>query len=252
MTSAFPNRMSPIKDQGNSTNSRCIQVDTNQRSHLHTKRAVTLDQESHNDKLRVVVLGSTKVGKTCLCQQFLQEKFLIDHKETVDELYSVELSLVDRQIILEILDTAGIDEFPVMRRIAIAHGDAFLILYAVNDAHSFRMAQKLHQLILEVKSDSTRTIPIILVANKSDLNIEQREVNQEYAKTIVHDQLKTTLLETTCHNRESVLNAFRVLLQSANLSLAHSPDIIRRSSDSSLLANRGHRTTNKRQSCAQQ
>ncbi|CAM4759708.1 unnamed protein product [Rotaria magnacalcarata] len=114
------------------------------------------------------------------------------------------------------------------------------------------MAQKLHQLILEVKSDSTRTIPIILVANKSDLNIEQREVNQEYAKTIVHDQLKTTLLETTCHNRESVLNAFRVLLQSANLSLAHSPDIIRRSSDSSLLANRGHRTTNKRQSCAQQ
>lgn len=32
-------------------------------------------------------------GKTCLCQQFLQEKFLNDHKETVDEMHSIELEI---------------------------------------------------------------------------------------------------------------------------------------------------------------
>jgi hypothetical protein len=32
------------------------------RHHLHTKRAVTLDPETHEEKLRIVVLGATKVG----------------------------------------------------------------------------------------------------------------------------------------------------------------------------------------------
>ena len=161
-------------------------------------------------------------GKTCLCQQFLQEKFLTDHKETLDEMHSIELSLVDRRIILEILDTAGIDEFPVMRRIAIAHGDAFLILYAVNDAHSFDIAQQMHQLVLEIKGDSATTIPMVIVANKCDLDINRREISRDYAETIVRDQWKTTLVETTCHQRESVLNTFRILLHLANINTTFS------------------------------
>jgi GTPase SAR1 family protein len=164
-------------------------------------------------------------------------------------MHSVELSLVDRRIILEILDTAGIDEFPVMRRIAIAHGDAFLILYAVNDAHSFDMARQMYQLVLEVKGDPAHTIPMVIVANKSDL---EAEISRDYAETIVRDQWKTTLVETTCHQRESVLNTFRILLHLANINTTFSPDVTRRSSDSNLSSNRGHRSTNKRQSCAQQ
>jgi GTPase SAR1 family protein len=165
-------------------------------------------------------------------------------------MHSVELSLVDRRIILEILDTAGIDEFPVMRRIAIVHGDAFLILYAVNDAHSFDIAQQMYQLVLEIKADSGHTIPMVIVANKCDLEIDQREISRDYAETIVRDQWKTTLVETTCHQRESVLNTFRILLHLANINTTFSSDVTRRSSDSNLSSNRAHR--NKRQSCAQQ
>jgi small GTP-binding protein len=191
-------------------------------------------------------------GKTCLCQQFLQEKFLTDHKETLDEMHSIELSLVDRRIILEILDTAGIDEFPVMRRIAIAHGDAFLILYAVNDAHSFDIAQQMHQLVLEIKGDLATTIPMVIVANKCDIDINRREISRDYAENIVRDQWKTTLVETTCHQRESVLNTFRILLHLANINTTFSPDVTRRSSDPNLSSNKGQRPTNKRQSCTQQ
>jgi Ras-related protein Rap-1B len=167
-------------------------------------------------------------------------------------MHSIELSLVDRRIILEILDTAGIDEFPVMRRIAIAHGDAFLILYAVNDAHSFDIAQQMYELVHEIKTDSTNSIPMVIVANKSDLDRNKREITREYAESIVRDQWKTTHIETTCQERESVLNTFRILLQLANINTTFSPDVTRRSSDPSLSSNRGQRTTNKRQSCAQQ
>ncbi|CAF3974767.1 unnamed protein product, partial [Rotaria sp. Silwood1] len=203
MTSTFSNTISSVKvDDNNDSN----HISTNrQRHHVQAKRAVTLDVETHKEKFRIVVLGATKVGKTCLCQQFLQEKFLNDHKETLDELHSIEISLADRQIILEILDTAGIDEFPAMRRIAIAHGNAFLILYAVNDAHSFDIAKQMYQLVLEIKNTTKNSIPIIIVANKCDLNIEKHEITEEYAKSIVEDQWKITHMNVTCHEHESVL-----------------------------------------------
>ncbi|CAF1205671.1 unnamed protein product [Rotaria sordida] len=237
----------------NSTSRRNYASGHNQRHSLHSRRAATIDHDNRDEKLRIVVLGATKVGKTCLCQQFLQEKFVTDHKETVDEMYSAEIALADRHIVLEILDTAGIDEFPVMRRLAIARGDAFLIVYAVNDAYSFDIAQKMRQLVLEVKNDLTpNSIPMVIVGNKCDVDINLREVNQDYVNNIVRDQWSTDHIETTCHERESVLNAFQRLLNMANISIAHNPDLTRRSSDPNLSAHKEQRSNHKRQSCAQQ
>jgi small GTP-binding protein len=191
------------------------------------------------------------LGKTCLCRQFLQQKFVTDHKETVDEMHSTELALVDRHIILEILDTAGIDEFPVMRRLAIARGDAFLIVYAVNDKYSFDIAGKMRQLVYEIKGDlTTSPIPMLIVGNKCDVNI--REITREHAEMIVRDQWETHMIETTCHERESVFTAFHYLLNLANVNLALNSDLIRHSSDPNLSTHKGQRSNTKRQSCAQQ
>ena len=167
-------------------------------------------------------------------------------------MHSIELSLVDRRITLEILDTAGIDEFPVMRRLAISHGDAFFILYAVDDANSFDIARQMRQLVLEVKGNSSHSVPLVIVANKSDVDDDARQISRSYAETVVHDQWRTTLVETTCQERESVLNAFRSLLQLANITLTLSADVTRRSSDPTVPPSKGPRPANKRQSCAQQ
>jgi len=93
---------------------------------------------------------------------------------------------------------------------------------------------------------------MVIVANKCDLETNEREITRNYAETIVRDQWKTTLVETTCHERESVLNTFRILLHLANINITFSPDATRRSSDSSLSENREARASNKRHSCAQQ
>ncbi|CAF3295705.1 unnamed protein product [Rotaria socialis] len=238
----------------NSTARRNYATGHNQRHNLHSKRAATIDHDNQEEKLRIVVLGATKVGKTCLCQQFLQEKFVTDHKETVDEMYSVDIAIADRHIVLEILDTAGIDEFPVMRRLAITRGDAFLIVYAVNDMYSFTIAQKMHELVLEVKPDlaSATAKPMVIIGNKCDIDISQREVTLDHANTIVRDQWALDHIETTCHERESVLNAFHRLLHLSNINITNSSDITRRLSDPNVSAHKEQRTNSKRQSCAQQ
>lgn len=162
--------------------------------------------------------------------------------------------MFDRHITLEILDTAGIDEFPVMRRLAIARGDAFLIVYAVNDASSFEIAGQLRKLVYEIKGDLvTGPIPMVIVGNKCDVGNHLREISRESAETIVRDQWESQLIETTCHERESVFNAFHLLLHMANINLTlTATDVTRRSSDPNLSAHKEHRSTNKRQSCAQQ
>lgn len=168
-------------------------------------------------------------------------------------MHSTELPLVDRHMILEILDTAGIDEFPVMRRLAIARGDAFLIVYAVNDAYSFDFARQMRQLVLEIKGDLTSTaVPMVIVGNKCDVDLNIRVITREYAERIVRDQWASNLVETTCHQRESVLNAFHLLLHLANINMALNVDLGRRSSDSNVPTNTDPHATNKRQSCAQQ
>ncbi len=89
-------------------------------------------------------------------------------------MHTTELVLVDRHITLEILDTAGIDEFPVMRRLAIARGDAFLIVYAINNASSFDIVRQMRQLVLEIKGDLlTSSIPMVIVGNKCDVDDKQ-------------------------------------------------------------------------------
>ncbi len=63
MASDLSNEISSLKlDGSESTTRRYYRTGHHQRHHIHTKRAVTLDPETNEEKLRIVVLGATKVG----------------------------------------------------------------------------------------------------------------------------------------------------------------------------------------------
>jgi hypothetical protein len=62
MTSELPNEIASLKLGGESTTRRYYRTGNHQRHHLHTKRAATLDPDTNEEKLRIVILGATKVG----------------------------------------------------------------------------------------------------------------------------------------------------------------------------------------------
>ena len=67
---------------------------------------------------------------------------------------------------VEIIDTAGQEEFLLFRDSSISHGDAFLILFAIDQLSSWHNLQELRKKIVREKEDEDCKVPIVIVANK--------------------------------------------------------------------------------------
>merc|ERR1719231_1970777 len=82
-----------------------------------------------------------------------------------------------------ILDTAGQEQYSMMRDSWMRAGDAFLLVFDVGSRNTFDALDDFIKGILRVKDvDSCADkIPVVLVANKVDLPDEQREISKEEA-----------------------------------------------------------------------
>ncbi|MCJ8732256.1 hypothetical protein PDJAM_G00209240 [Pangasius djambal] len=125
---------------------------------------------------KLVVVGDGGVGKSALTIQFFQKIFVPDYDPTIEDSYLKHTEIDGQWAILDVLDTAGQEEFSAMREQYMRTGDGFLIVFSVTDKASFEHVDRFHQLILRVKD--RESFPMILVANKVDL-VHLRKVTNE-------------------------------------------------------------------------
>jgi len=88
------------------------------------------------DRYRLVVLGPSKAGKTCLLKRYLEKSFPDRYRETVEDIYTRDFHIHGCTLPLSFYDTNF--NYPDMRRILISHANAFLLMFAVNDVSSFK------------------------------------------------------------------------------------------------------------------
>ena len=82
---------------------------------------------------------------------------------------------------LEILDTAGTEQFAAMRDLYMKNGQGFLLVYSITSQATFADLQEIREQILRVKD--TDDVPMVLVGNKCDLESE-RVVGREQVRSI--------------------------------------------------------------------
>ncbi|XP_030196892.1 dexamethasone-induced Ras-related protein 1 isoform X2 [Gadus morhua] len=68
---------------------------------------------------RMVILGSTKVGKTAIVSRFLNSRFEEQYTPTIEDFHRKLYSIKGDVYQLDILDTSGNHPFPAMRRLSI-------------------------------------------------------------------------------------------------------------------------------------
>ncbi|KAL1512839.1 hypothetical protein ABEB36_002357 [Hypothenemus hampei] len=171
--------------------------------------------KANNDKTpshvtyKLVIVGGGGVGKSAITLQFIQSYFVTDYDPTIEDSYTKQCVIDDIPAKLDILDTAGQEEFSAMREQYMRSGEGFLLVFSVTERSSFDEIYKFHRQILRVKDRDE--FPMLMVGNKVDLE-HQRVVWQEEAQHLAR-QLKIPYIECSAKMRINVDNAFYELVR---------------------------------------
>ncbi|VVC45445.1 Hypothetical protein CINCED_3A008401 [Cinara cedri] len=119
--------------------------------------------------------------------------FVADYDPTIEDSYIQHAVVDDDSCVLDVLDTAGQEEFSAMREQYMRKGDGFMIVYSVTDPNSFTNVPNFFTQILRVKDRDE--YPMLLVANKVDL-AHLRKVTEKEGRAMAN-RLNLMYMETS-------------------------------------------------------
>jgi len=151
------------------------------------------------------------VGKSSLTLQFVHNCFPDEYDPTIEDNFRKQCVVDEHCQMLDILDTAGQEEFACMRDQWIRGGEGFMIVYSIDDRQSFEDVCDHKDFIMKVK-DSVKG-PIVLVANKCDLPPEERKVATQEGKELAASLGIFCFYETSAKLRVNVDDCFYELVR---------------------------------------
>jgi len=161
-------------------------------------------------RYRIVVLGDGGVGKSALTLQYVQHNFIDYHDPTIEDAYQQRTVIDSEPCLLDILDTAGQVEFTAMREQYMRCGEGFIICYSITERHSFNEAVEYRNLITKVRA--SEDVPVILVANKVDLEATMRSVDTREGEDLA-EKFGCPFYETSAAHRRHVDDVFHTLVR---------------------------------------
>ncbi len=163
---------------------------------------------------KVIIIGDAGVGKTSILQNYVTKKFnkVYDLTIGVDfeakKLYVKDENGNDIGVKLQIWDTAGQEAFHSIVETYYRTAIGALVVFDITDAKTFNNVKKW---INEVKEFSFNDIKIILIGNKTDLNLK-RQVSREDAEAFAY-QTNIDYLEASAKTGSLVSHIFEKLAQ---------------------------------------
>ena len=154
----------------------------------------------------MAVIGKGVVGKSSLTYRFINYKVPHGHDPTIEDRYKKNTTIGNKIYNIEILDTAGEDDYQNMMDMWINFGEGFLLVFAINDKESFSLLRSKRERILKGKHG--QKTPMLLVGNKQDL--KDRQVKFEEAKQLA-DLWDIEYIETSAKTNYNCQEAFEKL-----------------------------------------
>lgn len=160
---------------------------------------------------KTIIVGDGAVGKTALSLRYTEDKFQESYKMTIGVDFSIKRVVVNnKKIKTQIWDTGGQERFSKIRPLYYRGALGCLIVFDVTNKVSF---DNLDLWFKEVK-DNCRTIPIILVGNKIDL--ENRQVSTTAGRSFATKKsqelgYKIPYHETSAKTGETIKKVFSKL-----------------------------------------
>uniref|UniRef100_A0A8C6VAU7 RHEB like 1 n=1 Tax=Naja naja TaxID=35670 RepID=A0A8C6VAU7_NAJNA len=110
-------------------------------------------------KERSVLEMQQSICKTSLAHQFVDGEFLECYDPTVESTYNKMLMVGKDEFHLQLVDTAGQDEYTILPHSFIIGIHGYVLVYSVTSLRSFQVVKSLHsKLAWQVKTDEGRKL----------------------------------------------------------------------------------------------
>ena len=153
---------------------------------------------------KYIIIGDTGVGKSCLLLQFTDKRFEPVHDLTIGVEFGARMiNLDNRQIKLQIWDTAGQESFRSITRSYYRGAAGALLVYDITRRETFN---HLTRWLDEARQNANPSMVIMLIGNKSDLD-HRRQVTREEGEKFARDH-GLIFLETSAKTSSNVEEAF--------------------------------------------
>ena len=160
---------------------------------------------------KVLLLGDSSVGKTCFLLRYCDKSFQEAHLSTIGLDYRLKSMTLqnDKNIKLQIWDTAGQDRFRAITKNYYKGANGIILIYDVTNKQSY---ENVKNWLTQIKEEANPNVIIYLAGNKIDVEEEQRVITTEDGQKIA-DEYKLPFKETSAKNGINVNEIFQELVE---------------------------------------
>jgi len=155
---------------------------------------------------KILTLGESGVGKTCILRRFVENKFSKNHLATIGiDFKTKTISIKGYEVKLKIWDTAGQERFRNITNQYYKGADGIILVYDLTNKESML---KIKDWMEQIQQNTTSSeIALVLVANKVDLN---RVITNDESLSL-SQQLKIKSFETSALSGDGIDDIFQYL-----------------------------------------
>ena len=166
---------------------------------------------------RIGVFGAGGVGKSTLTIRYVYNRFVTEYEPSIMNSFRKNVAIDSKPYLLDIQDTAGVDEFAHTHKAFMRSVPCCVFMYAVNDRRSFDKLGKYY--LRTVAARGSNPFACVLAGNKCDLDVK-RQVSVEDAEELA-ERYNAPFFETSAKTNTNVTEMFAECVRQINLQ----PDI---------------------------
>ncbi|KAL0482523.1 hypothetical protein AKO1_014412 [Acrasis kona] len=159
-------------------------------SQLHLLQKTTkVKTTPQQEDIKTVVLGSGGAGKSCLVVRYIVGQYVAEYDPTIEDAYRKFVKVGDKGVFLDILDTAGPEEYSSMRNQYMNYADYVIICYDCTCRKSFDEVKNNYYNFAQTASKKKQS-KVVIVECKRDTEIhnnltyvDQKEA-RDYAQSV--------------------------------------------------------------------
>jgi small GTP-binding protein len=135
----------------------------------------SLEEESYDERIRMMLLGDSNVGKTSILKRYCKNQFSESYISSMGIDFETKYIKVGKKTInLQIWDTAGQERYKVIAKNYYNKSDGFIVVYDITNKATFN---DISGWISQIKELASHDNKYIIVGNKYDLE-EKRKVTK--------------------------------------------------------------------------